>query len=102
MLFTEFIKVVKSKIDKSYEDTHTQITIRSVGSFQVQIKGEVEESLMVSAWGLSRLSEIVYANKTAYASIRDVTVIDSDNKEHHYDLFKSKRLGQLDQNPYIR
>ncbi len=102
MLFTDFIKVVKSKIDESYEGTHTQITIRSVGSFQVQIKGEVKESRMVSAWGLSRLSEIVYANKTGYASIRDVTVIDSDNKEHHYDLFRSKRLGQLDQDPYVQ
>lgn len=102
MLYSDFVEVVKSKIDASYEDTHTQISIRSVGTFQVQITGEVKTSKLLNVWGLSRLSTLVEQNLTAYTSIRNIEVIDSNGKKHIYDLYKASRLGQLDQDPYIR
>lgn len=102
MLYTDFVEVVKNKIDASYEDTHTQISIRSVGTFQVQITGEVKTSKLLNVCGLSRLSTILEQNRTSYTSIRNIEVIDSNGKKHIYDLFKAERSGELDQDPYIR
>ncbi|MEA3452272.1 MAG: SLBB domain-containing protein, partial [Bacteroidota bacterium] len=101
MLFSEFVLLVKKKIDASYEDTHTQISIRSVGTFYVQVIGEVKTSKLINVWGLTRLSSIVDQNKTSYTSTRNVKIINS-HEEQSYDLFKAARLGELDQDPYLR
>ena len=102
MLYSDFVDMVKIKVKAHYADAISQISIRSVGTFQIQILGEVIKTKLVTVWGLTRLSSVVEQNKTKYASIRNVKVINSDGGEHIYDLFKAERYGNLEQDPYIK
>ncbi len=68
----------------------------------VLINGEVNTVREEAAWPLRRLSTILDGNLTAYSSTRNVMVTSVDGVVTYYDLFKSGRDGDLEQNPYIR
>ena len=68
----------------------------------VLINGEVNTVREEAAWPLRRLSTILDGNLTAYSSTRNVMVTSVDGVVTYYDLFKSSRDGDLEQNPYIR
>ena len=68
----------------------------------VLVNGEVNAVREEAAWPLRRLSTILEGNLTAYSSTRNVMVTSVDGVVTYYDLFKSSRDGDLEQNPYIR
>jgi Periplasmic protein involved in polysaccharide export len=102
MLFNEAKALVEKRVEDAYLGSKPSFSIKSTGLFLVKIDGEVPVSQNVQAWGLTRLSEIVNASKTSYASIRDVSVVDFQGNERHYDLFKASRYGDFSQDPYVR
>jgi protein involved in polysaccharide export with SLBB domain len=79
-----------------------QLVLTQPGIFRVFVKGEVHTAGEISAWGLSRLSSLVGGNLTDYASIRDIAVRSSGGQTKAYDLFKAQRLGDLNEDPYLR
>lgn len=67
----------------------------------ILVNGEVNYVRKESAWPLRRLSTILDGNMTAYSSRRNVMVTGVDGTVSYYDLFKSTRDGNLEQDPYI-
>jgi protein involved in polysaccharide export with SLBB domain len=65
------------------------------------ITGEVAEAGDKPLTSLTRLSALL-AGLTAKASTRFVTVTSAAGAKTDYDLFKSRRFGDLSQDPYIR
>jgi protein involved in polysaccharide export with SLBB domain len=100
--FRELKILVEKKVGEAYKYSNPSLIIRSTGSFQVEVAGEVPATVFVPAWALTRLSEVVTTAKTAYASLRSVKVIDASGNVTHYDLFKASRFGDLSQDPYVR
>ncbi len=100
MTFSELKPIVESLIDSAYPRSLPSLTIVSVGIFQVLILGEVPQTKYVTAWGLSRLSDVVRGNLAPYSSIRRIGVI-SQNSYKEYDLFQALYQGNMTQDPYI-
>ena len=68
--------------------------------FSVRICGSVSYARYVTAWGLSRLSDLaVYADDLA--STRNVTVTTPDGNSVSYDLYKAMREDSSQDNPLL-
>jgi protein involved in polysaccharide export with SLBB domain len=109
---------LKSEAEAIVANNHmfsgVQLILTQPGIFRVHIKGEVYTSGEVSAWGLSRLSSLINSSLiidtnrnatvtiTNYTSIRDISVKSSNGQTRVYDLFKAQRLGDLNEDPYLR
>ncbi len=102
MTFAELRPTVEKKVAASYPRSTPALTIVSVGVFQVLVRGEVLRVANVSAWGLSRLSDLLSGLLDPYSSIREVRVISPGGQAQVYDLFQAERFGRMDQNPYVR
>jgi len=102
MTFAQLKPVIEQKIADAYPRSLPALTMTSVGVFQVPILGEIPESRYVTAWGLSRLSEVLEGNLGDYSSIRDIKITSGDGNSRHYDLLMALNQGELAQNPTIR
>lgn len=72
------------------------------GRFQVFVTGEVTNAGYSDVSSLERLSQIVEPYLTDYSSIRDVLVRSVTGEEVSYDLFRARRFGERDQDPYLQ
>ncbi|MFW5711673.1 MAG: SLBB domain-containing protein [Spirochaetota bacterium] len=102
MEFPELEQRVEAMIEEAYPKSQPTLTITSVGSFQVPILGQVRETDYISAWGLTRLSEILEGRLTRYASTRDIRIVDYVGRSTRYDFWKAQYQGLLDQDPYVK
>ncbi len=101
LTFAELKFMVENKVLRAYPNSVPSMTITSPGTFYVLIKGEVKTSLMVPAWSFDRLSTIINEKTTDYASIRNVEIKSADGSSTFYDLFRSSRNGELEQDPFV-
>ncbi len=102
LTFAELKKRIEQKVLAGYPNSNPQVNIQYNGTFQVMVKGEVSSAGFVSAWGLTRLGQVIAKRLTPYGSIRDVTVVSAKGETRRYDLFAFSRHGDLAQNPYVR
>ena len=102
MEFPELEERVETMINQAYPKSQPMLTILSVGSFQVPVLGEVAETDYISAWGLTRLSEILDGRLVRYSSTRDIRIVDQVGRSSRYDLWKAQFQGTLDQDPYVK
>jgi len=102
MEFPELERRVERKLKEAYPKSQPSLTIISVGSFQVPILGQIEETEYISAWGLTRLSDIVGDRLRRYSSLRDIRIVDTVGRSNRYDLWKAYYEGQLDQDPFVK
>ncbi len=102
LTFPELKARAESIISQAYPNSLPYLMLSSVGMFQVYLMGEVPMAKSVTAWGLTRLSEVVLANLSPYSSTRDVEVIAGDGGRKSYDLFKAIQWGSLEEDPLIR
>ena len=102
MTFAELKPVIEKRIADAYPRSLPSVTITSVGVFQIPIRGEIPESRYVTAWGLSRLSQVLDENLGIYSSVRDVEIISGDGSVTKYDLLMALNQGILEQNPTIK
>jgi len=102
LTFPAFKKLLEKKISEAYPDSMPSVTILSNGLFQVYIKGEVTQSNYVTCWGLSRLSQIIKDYLTPYSSMRNVKIIHVNGTSNQFDLFKAKRFGIKEEDPYLK
>ncbi len=102
LTFVEFKSLVKDSVARAYPASWPQVSIGSTGVFEVYLKGEVTNSGYRSAWGLTRLSEVLKEQLTPYSSIRDVQVTAVRGAVQKFDLFYSMRNGRSDQDPFVR
>jgi len=100
--FDQFRRAIERLVASSYPGSMPQVIIKSTGVFRVQCLGEVTASGEIGAWGLTRLSSVWHASRTAYSSMRTVSVRSADGTVKSYDLFKAERDGNLKEDPYLR
>ncbi len=102
MTFPQLKPIIEQKIADAYPRSLPSVTITSVGVFQVPVLGEVPESRFVTAWGLSRLSEVIDGNLTDYSSTRDIKIVHGDGTAETFDILKALNHGELDENPNVK
>ncbi|MBN2656307.1 MAG: SLBB domain-containing protein [Spirochaetales bacterium] len=102
MTFAELKPVIEQKIADAYPRSLPSLNITSVGVFQVPVQGEIPESRYVTAWGLSRLNEILDGILGNYSSVRDIQIQSREGVINTYDLLQALNQGDLTQNPTIR
>ncbi|MBN1836342.1 MAG: SLBB domain-containing protein, partial [Spirochaetales bacterium] len=102
MTFAALKPVVEKRIADAYPRSLPSLNIVSVGVFQVLMRGEIAQTMYVTAWGLSRLSNVVQDQLGPYSSLREIGIISRDGTLRRYDLFKALHLGIVDQDPYVR
>ena len=100
--FSTLKKQVEEIVTKNYPMSGVQFTLITPGTFNIVVKGEVAQAREVSAWALTRLSQVVDAFKNQYGSIRNVELTSKDGEKKIYDLFKAEREGDFSQDPYVR
>lgn len=100
MTYRQFKAHVENLIATYYAYSMPQVQLLSCGVFSVKVSGEVSYSQFVTAWGLSRLSDLAaYAGQ--FASTREVEVTYSDGSKKTYDLFAALRDGSSEDNPLL-
>lgn len=89
MLFYELKQDVEDLISTNYTNSRPSLSIVSPGVFRVAIRDESLQVLYVTAWGLSRISEIVALARKPGTSIRDIECISREGESTHIDLLKA-------------
>jgi polysaccharide biosynthesis/export protein len=103
MTFAELKRRVESLYAESYARSYPTLSIVSVGVFRVSITGEISRSSTVTAWGLMRLSDVVDLAEAPNASLRNILVKSRGaSSPTRYDILKAMRLGDVNQDPFIR
>jgi polysaccharide export outer membrane protein len=102
MTFAQVKPAVEKIVEKAYPRSVPSLSISSIGIFQVFIKGETQRARNIDAWGLSRLSGVIEGMLGPFSSIRNIEVVSRDGTSRGYDLFKAQRLGNLEEDPYLR
>ena len=102
IIFAQLKDLVEDRITQAYPDSTPSFTILSNGRFQVYIKGEVNGAAYITAWALTRLSQVIGGRLTVYSSIRDIEIVSRNGMGKKYDLFRAKRFGEKEQDPYLK
>jgi polysaccharide biosynthesis/export protein len=93
---------IEAIIAQAYPRSLPSVTIVSIGLFQVTLTGAIPQTQRVTAWGLSRLSELVSGVAGPYTSLRRVTVVSRLATRRSYDVFRAVDQGDPDQDPLLR
>lgn len=101
LTFSEFKTKVEDLVSTYYPYSSPQLTLVGCGLFSVKVSGEVLYTTQVTAWGLSRLSDLAYLADD-YASTREIQITFSDGQTKSYDLYKALRKGDSEQNPLLQ
>lgn len=102
MTYAQLKSQVEAIVIKNVPMSGVQFVLTTPAVFTVTVSGEVKETRTRQAWALTRLSQVLKGTFTDYSSYRKVKVSSADGKSKTYDLFKAIRLGDLDQDPYLR
>lgn len=100
------IQQLKAKVEAliidNYPTAVVQIFLANPASFQVFVKGEVNNASTTTTWALGKASEIMSEYYTNYSSRRFFTIVSENGQSRDYDLFKATRYGDRSQDPYLR
>ena len=102
MRFQELKPLIEQQISDAYYQSFPSLQIVSVGIFRVPITGEVPDVQYHTAWGMTRLSEVVEDNLGPYSSIRDIQIRSKDGEVATYDIQAALNRGQLEEHPFVR
>ncbi len=100
LTFSEFKAKVEALVSTYYPYSSPQLTLVGCGLFSVKVSGEVLYTTQVTAWGLSRLSDLAFVADN-YASTREVQITFSNGETKTYDLYKALKKGESEQNPLL-
>ena len=101
MTLMEFKRHVEDMVSTYYSYASPQLTLVGCGMFSVRVSGAVKYSQYVTAWGLSRLSDLaIYADD--FASTREVQVLYGDGTSKTYDLYNGLRNGIPEDDPLLK
>lgn len=102
MTFYELKRNIEEMIRKNYTYSTPSLSIVSPGVFRVSVREGTARVQYVTAWGLSRLSEVVASVDMPNASIRDVERISRDGMSEHFDLLKASSAPVEGGDPFVR
>lgn len=93
---------ILSLVKRTYPLSAPELIVTDAGSFPIYLNGEVKESCKVITWGDIRLSQLLTDYATGYASLRNIRITSRNGNSAEYDVFESKRNGDLSSDPYLR
>lgn len=99
--FLEVKKEIENIVIRNYPMSGVQFVLLNPAMFTVIVTGEVRETQEKTAWSLTRVSSVL-TGLTDYSSTRNIKITSADGATKTVDLFKARRDGDLDQNPYLR
>jgi polysaccharide biosynthesis/export protein len=103
MTFVELKRRVENLYAESYARSYPSLNIDSVGVFRVSVDGEISRARYITAWGLTKLSDMVAMADAPNASLRNVLVRPrTSSSPTKFDVLKAIRLGDDSQDPFIR
>ncbi len=102
MTFAYLKQRVEGLIDVSYARSYPSLTILTVGVFRVALSGDIAHPRFMSAWGLSRLSELFEEAGEPGTSLRSVGLRPREGLSKSFDLLKYRRMGDESQNPIVQ
>ncbi|MGI5089170.1 polysaccharide export protein [Treponema sp. OMZ 305] len=94
-------KQVETLVSQNYPLSVVQFVLTAPSTFTVTVKGEVNKTTEVKAWGLMRASQAITGLLTDFASNRYLSITGRSGKTIDYDLFQAIRFGDLTQDPYL-
>ncbi len=101
MSFYQLKRNVEELISRNYTYSTPNLSIQSPGVFRVAVREGTSRIQYVTAWGLSRLSEVVSQVNMPNSSIRDIERVSRDGMSERFDLLKVRSTpGAKD--PYVR
>ena len=92
----------KNRLESDIELKPNDRIVVPFGNFEVFVTGEVTNSSYANVASLTRLSTVIDDYLTDYSSIRDITVRAVSGQEQEYDLFRARRYGERNQDPYLQ
>ena len=102
LTFIALKRTVEDRILTGYPRSMPSLTISSLGIFSVRVRGETPRARIVTAWGLTRVSEIVEDLLGPYTSLRNVEVISRLGESRRYDIFRAMRSGDGADDPCVK
>ncbi len=102
MTFIQLKQTVEESILSGYPRSMPSLAISSLGIFSVQVRGETPRARFVTAWGLTRVSDIIENLRGPYSSLRNVEIISRLGESKRYDLFRAMRFGGPADDPYVK
>jgi len=102
MAFAELKPEVERIIADAYPRGLPSLNITAVGLFRVGLAGSIPRSTRVTAWGLSRLTDLMSGNTGPFTSLREVVVRSRDGSASSYDVFRAIHTGDQTQDPLLR
>ncbi|EPF29561.1 polysaccharide export protein [Treponema medium] len=94
-------KQVETLVSQNYPLSVVQFVLTAPSTFTVTVKGEVNKTTEVKAWGLMRASQAITGLLTDFASSRYLSITGRSGKTIDYDFFQAIRFGDLTQDPYL-
>lgn len=101
MTLAELRPRIEQIIENAYPRSVPTLRVNAVGVFQVTLRGAIPRTTRVSAWGLSRISDVIAGRTGSYTSLRRVTLI-REGERRTYDVFRGLEQGDEDQDPLVR
>jgi len=102
MPFYQLKQNVENLISRNYTYSTPTLSIISPGVFRVAVRDGTSRIQYVTAWGLSRISEIVSDADMPSSSIRDVERITREGRSERFDLLKTTSTSLEGVNPFVR
>jgi polysaccharide biosynthesis/export protein len=102
MAFSQLKQVVQDRISTGYPRSMPSVTITSLGIFNVHVRGETPVARYITAWGFTRVSDVIKDVLSPSASLRNIEVISKSGESRRCDLFSALRSGNESENPFVR
>jgi len=100
--FGEVKTEIETIISEAYPGSFPSLTIKSVGIFQVFLSGDIIRSRYETAWGMTRLSEVIKSLQGDYSSVRNIEIQSIRGAKAYFDLYETLYGGNEEQNPYLK
>jgi polysaccharide biosynthesis/export protein len=102
MPFYQLKQNVENLISRNYTYSTPSLSIIAPGVFRVAVRDGSSRVQYVTAWGLSRISEIVLMADSPNSSIRDIERISRELKSEHFDLLRSTNSSSVGSDLFVR
>ncbi len=102
LTFVQLKQKIEDLISKNYSHSLPELSIVSPGVFRVTVRDGSSRIQYSSAWGLSRLSEIVAQFYSSATSLRNVELISLDGVKTRYDLQLAALSNESGLDPLVK
>lgn len=102
MTFFDLKQRVEEMIARNYTYSQPSFSILSPGVFRVAVRDGTSRVYYETAWGLTRLSEIVARVESSGFSLRNVERVSRNGRSERFDLLKAAISEQESADPFVR